>query len=357
MKLFQCSHCGQLAFFENTHCSHCQSLLGFDPRSVDLLALEPSGDHLVTKHDGKIAYRYCENKKQNACNWLVPFTASDQYCTACSLNRVIPDLSRPAYKKRWKKIEHAKHRLIYALLRWNLPFFPKDESSAKGLGFEFKASQNQENVLTGHASGIITMNIAEADDVERAMARKQMDEVYRTVLGHFRHETGHYYWEVLIEESAWLERFRSVFGDERISYSHALELHYRNGPPANWQKSYISSYASSHPWEDWAESWAHYLHMVDTLETAYAFGMTINPNLTGIIDNVTTQFSEDAYGYVDFSQLLNQWTSLSLALNSLNRSMGLPDTYPFVISHSVSRKLAFVHDLIHNRVSVSGQND
>ena len=348
MKLFQCGHCRQLTFFENTHCSHCQSTLGFDPISMDLLALEESNGHFATKDEAKIALRFCENNKLDACNWLIPHASKDRFCRACSLNRVIPDLVNSAYKKRWIKIEQAKHRLVYALLRWNLPFFPWEKSSGKGLGFEFKASQQQENVLTGHASGIITMNIAEADDVERAMARKQMDEVYRTVLGHFRHEIGHYYWEVLIAETEWLEKFRSVFGDESISYSDALDKHYSNGAPDNWQENFISSYASAHPWEDWAESWAHYLHMVDTLETAYAFGLTINPKLTGIPDIVSTQFSEDAYGFVDFSQLLNQWTSLSLALNSLNRSMGLPDPYPFVISSPVSKKLAFIHELIHS---------
>ncbi|WP_339715612.1 zinc-binding metallopeptidase family protein [Cyclobacterium amurskyense] len=348
MKLFQCGHCRQLTFFENTHCSHCQSSLGFDPISLDLLALKESNGYFVTRNEAKVAFRFCENNKLDACNWLIPQASTEKYCKACSLNRVIPDLVNPAYRKRWIKIEQAKHRLVYALLRWKLPFFPWDESSGKGLGFEFKASQNQKKVLTGHASGIITMNIAEADDVERAMARKQMDEVYRTVLGHFRHEIGHYYWEVLIAETEWLEKFRSVFGDESISYSDALDKHYSNGAPDNWQENFISSYASAHPWEDWAESWAHYLHMVDTLETAYAFGLTINPKLTGIPDIVSTQFSEDAYGFVDFSQLLNQWTSLSLALNSLNRSMGLPDPYPFVISSPVSKKLAFIHELIHS---------
>ena len=314
---------------------------------MNLLAIEESKDYFITKDEGKVAFRFCENNKLDACNWLIPYASKDRFCRACSLNRVIPDLVNPAFRKRWIKIEQAKHRLVYALLRWNLPFFPWDESSGKGLGFEFKASQNQKKVLTGHASGIITMNIAEADDVERAMARKQMDEVYRTVLGHFRHEIGHYYWEELIAETEWLEKFRSVFGDESMSYSDALDTHYSKGAPENWQENFISSYASAHPWEDWAESWAHYLHMVDTLETAYAFGLSINLKLTGIPDIVSTQFSEDAYSYVDFSMLLNQWTSLSLALNSLNRSMGLPDTYPFVISPSVSKKLAFIHELIH----------
>ncbi|MDN3690455.1 zinc-binding metallopeptidase family protein [Cyclobacterium jeungdonense] len=346
MKLFQCSHCGRPAYFENTHCSHCRTQLGFDPQSLDLLALEVQEDHFVTKNEGQSAFRYCENKKMDGCNWLIPFSASNRFCRACALNRVIPDLANPAYKKRWQTIEIAKHRLIYALLRWNLPFSPRDEATGKGLGFDFKASQNQENVLTGHAFGIITMNIAEADDVERAMAKRQMDEVYRTVLGHFRHEIGHYYWDVLIAESDHLDDFRTLFGDERVSYAAALETHYQNGAPSNWQQNYISSYASSHPWEDWAETWAHYLHLVDTLETAFSFGVTINPKLEDHPAGISTLISEDAYLCSDFSKLLQQWVPLALTLNSLNRSMGLQDSYPFVISPVIAKKLAFVHDLI-----------
>jgi hypothetical protein len=130
-------------------------------------------------------------------------------------------------------------------------------------------------------------------------------------------------------------------------------MHYRNGPPSNWQENYISSYASSHPWEDWAESWAHYLHLVDTLETAYSFGLTLDPKYKVDAESISTMISEDAYSCFDFSRLLKQWIPLSLALNSLNRSMGLPDSYPFVISASVGKKLAFVHEVIHKGGSVS----
>ncbi|WP_162417557.1 zinc-binding metallopeptidase family protein [Cyclobacterium roseum] len=346
MKLFQCRHCGRPAYFENTHCSHCQTQLGFDPQSLDLLALEVQEDHLLTKNKGQSAFRYCENKKMDGCNWLIPLSASNRFCRACALNRVIPNLANPAYKKRWQTIETAKHRLIYALLRLDLPFFPWNETTGSGLGFDFKASQNQENVLTGHASGIITMNIAEADDVERAMAKKEMDEVYRTVLGHFRHEIGHYYWDVLVAGSESLEEFRSLFGDERVSYANALKIHYQNGAPSNWQQNYISSYASSHPWEDWAETWAHYLHLVGTLETAFSFGLTINPKLENHPAGTSTLISEDPYLCADFSKLLHQWIPLSLALNSLNRSMGLPDSYPFVISPVIANKMALVHKLV-----------
>ncbi len=346
MKLFQCQHCRQPAYFENTSCSNCKTLLGFDPIQLGLLALPDRGEEGELIDSSGSTYRYCQNQKQEGCNWLIPHSDPGRFCIACTLNRVIPDLSNPAFKKRWQTIETAKHRLIYALLRWDLPFFPRNETTGSGLGFDFKASQNQENVLTGHASGIITMNIAEADDVERAMAKKQMDEVYRTVLGHFRHEIGHYYWEVLVAGSESLEEFRSLFGDERVSYANALKIHYQNGAPSNWQQNYISSYASSHPWEDWAETWAHYLHLVDTLETAFSFGLTINPKLEQHPAGTSTFISEDPYLCADFSKLLHQWIPLSLALNSLNRSMGLPDSYPFVISPVIAKKMAFVHKLI-----------
>jgi hypothetical protein len=346
MKLFQCGNCRQPAYFENTHCSHCRTLLGFDSERLKLLALQAGKDGLCSKSDPERAYRYCENEGMGVCNWLIPQPSLERFCRACSLNRVIPDLSNPAYKQRWATIEQAKHRLVYSLLRWNLPFFPKAGLSGSGLAFDFKASQNQETVFTGHASGIITMNIAEADDVERAMAKKQMDEVYRTVLGHFRHETGHYYWEVLGAGTRWQERFRELFGDEREPYKQALESHYRNGSPAGWQDKFISAYASAHPWEDWAETWAHYLHLVDTLETAHSFGLILGPRLNEAAASNVALKLEDGYSCSDFSKLLRQWVPLSLALNSLNRSMGLPDSYPFVISEPVAKKMEFVHEFI-----------
>ncbi len=104
--------------------------------------------------------------------------------------------------------------------------------------------------------------------------RVQMHEPYRTLLGHFRHEVGHYYWDRLIAETRWQEGYRNLFGDERASYADALDHHYKNGAPDNWQESSVSAYATMHPWEDWAETWAHYLHMMDAVDTALGFGMS-----------------------------------------------------------------------------------
>lgn len=346
MKLFQCKHCLQPAYFENTKCSHCGTLLGFDPEKLDLMALFEQGSGGPLIDSAEKPFRYCLNQQHEGCNWLIPNDSTDLYCRACTLNMVIPNLSNPAYKKRWQTIENAKHRLLYALLRWGLPFSSKARNPANGLGFEFKAAKENEPVLTGHASGIITMNISEADDVERAMAKKQMDEVYRTVLGHFRHEIGHYYWDVLISESDHLSDFRDLFGDERASYQEALQTHYQKQSSGEWQENFISAYASAHPWEDWAESWAHYLHIVDSLETAYSFGLTLDPRLGMDVPFMSSSIHMDAYQCSDFDQIVDQWIPLSLALNSMNRSMGLQDIYPFVISPGVKLKLAFVHQLI-----------
>jgi hypothetical protein len=91
------------------------------------------------------------------------------------------------------------------------------------------------------------------------------------LLGHFRHEVGHYFWDRLVAtDPHQLEEFRVLFGDDRQDYGEALKRHYDEGAPANWQDTYISMYATMHPWEDFAETWAHYLHIVDTLETAGA---------------------------------------------------------------------------------------
>src|SRR5437868_9942335 len=128
--------------------------------------------------------------------------------------------------------------------------------------------------MTGHKDGIVTMKVEEADDVTRVRVRTQMREPYRTLLGHFRHETGHYYWDRLIANSDWLEPFRGLFGDERASYAEALDRHYQQGAPLDWQPQYVSAYATMHPWEDWAETWAHYLHMMDAVDTALGFGMS-----------------------------------------------------------------------------------
>ncbi len=309
-----------------------------------------SNDNLsFLDQDTKSLYRYCSNYEYGACNWLIPADSKSTLCKACKLNRIIPDLSQSKYFSRWKSLEWAKHRLVYSLLRMHLPLKSKTDDPLTGLLFDFMADDNVEDkVLTGHDDGVITINIAEADDIEREMARKSMHEVYRTVLGHFRHEIGHYYWDRLIfTNQKKLTDFRNLFGDEQVDYEEALKKYYREGARADWSANYISAYASSHPWEDWAETWAHYLHIVDTLETAYSFGIKMKP-----LSKNASAIKQDPYEVKDFAEIMNLWLPLTFTMNSLNRSMGLKDAYPFIITPAVVNKLSFIHSLIRESSSL-----
>ncbi|WP_028298074.1 zinc-binding metallopeptidase family protein [Olivibacter sitiensis] len=355
MKLFKCTQCENPVYFENTSCDRCKYQLGFEVNSMSLFAIktEADGSYSLVKHDDvpNSGYRYCANHQYQVCNWLVAEGAKSDYCVACNLNRTIPDLAVDDNLRKWSKIEIAKHRLIYALLRFNLPVNRKTSDAVHGILFDFLAdTEGQPRVLTGHANGLVTLNIAEADDIEREMMRKQMDEIYRTLLGHFRHEIGHYYWEVFfLDHPERLSLFRKIFGDERADYGESLQRHYEQGTPKDWEEHYISAYAAAHPWEDWAETWAHYLHMVGTLETAYAFGVTIDPLIHADKRGMSTRIDKDPYLEMDFEEIIGKWLPLTFAMNSLNRSMGLKDPYPFIITPSVLGKLQFIHNAIHQQ--------
>lgn len=136
-----------------------------------------------------------------------------------------------------------------------------------------------------------------------------------------------------------------LFGDERADYGQALQRHYDQGPPADWQSRFVTAYAAMHPWEDFAETWAHYLHIVDTLETAGAFGLSTRPGLTQG-EELDTSVDFDPYRSPGMQQLTESWLPLTIAVNSLNRAMGQPDLYPFVLSAPALEKLTFVHTLV-----------
>ncbi len=334
MRTFTCS-CGARLFFENTRCLACNSALGFRPDKLLLVTIPDA----ASSHEGN-AFRLCTNYAENGvCNWLVPGDSPHTLCAACRLNHTIPNLSEPGNKTLWAEVESAKRRLIYGLYRLRLEVLSKLDDPVRGLSFDIKSDVGDERVLTGHSDGLITLNIEEAHPEKRERNRLALKERYRTLLGHFRHEIGHYYWDRLVQEGARLEAFRKVFGDERDDYAQALERHYA-APLEDYRLRYISSYASSHPWEDFAETFAHYLHMRDTLETAQHFG------LVGHAQRAPTRDSST------LSALLDDWLGLTVALNALNRSMGLPDAYPFALTPLVEVKLAFVHELIAGRAAM-----
>lgn len=350
MRLFNCSQCGQLLFFENTSCERCGRRLGYVPEQVSLVTLEQAGANWRPLDGSEApAFRFCDNAGTDACNWLVPAASPDRFCLACRHNRMIPDLSDTGRLLLWRKMEHAKHRLFYALLRLRLPTPTRAEDAERGLVFDVLADPETPDahpVLTGHDNGLITLALTEADDAERERRRAQMGEPYRTLLGHFRHEVGHYYWDRLVKDRDLLDPCRAVFGDDSQDYGEALKRHYDDGPPPDWQDNYVSAYATTHPWEDFAESWAHYLHIVDSLETASAFGIEIHP-VVARDESLHAELDFDPYGHEQFSRLVDAWLPVTYAMNAMNRSMGLADMYPFILTGPVIRKLAFIHTLVH----------
>jgi hypothetical protein len=352
MKTFHCSHCQNLVFFENIRCLNCGHPLAFLSDRRLMAALTPAEDGLwkaeIPPGDSR-PYRLCANYDQvSVCNWVVAVDDPNDFCRSCRLNRIIPDLSAERNRVAWFRLEVAKRRLLYTLMGLDLPIEPKNGNNG-GLAFEFLEDSrcgDAERVLTGHDNGLITINIAEADDVHREQQRSLQKEQYRTLLGHFRHEIGHYFWDRLVAYGPLLEDFRALFGDERADYQQALDRHYGEGPPARWEDSFISAYSTMHPWEDWAESWAHYLHMVDALETAGATGLALRPKRP---DEPQMQPPPDPLSpkYRDFDAMVDAWLSLTYVLNNLSRGLGLPDSYPFVLSAPAIRKLRFIHDIIN----------
>ncbi|MBX9965395.1 MAG: putative zinc-binding metallopeptidase [Burkholderiales bacterium] len=211
-----------------------------------------------------------------------------------------------------------------------------------------RAAPGSPPVTTGHLDGVVTLDLEEADPARREDRRVCLDERYRTMPGHLRHEIGHYYWYRLLRGSAWMDEFRELFGDERLPYDEALRDHYRCGPPVDWHLHHVSAYASAHPWEDWAETWAHYLHMLDTSATAAAVGIDTTrtellhePFTVAVLEPLADRAPEEL-----FLTFLNAWIALTVALNELSRSMGHPDFYPFVLSSTAVRKLHFVHRVV-----------
>jgi hypothetical protein len=352
MKVFHCGNCDRLVFFENTACVCCQHTLAYLPDRSDMGTLEPAGENVfraIGQPDRK--YRLCVNyEKENVCNWVVPADDPDPYCASCRLTEVIPDLDKAGNREAWGRLEVAKRRLVYSLLLLQLPLKNKEEDPEHGLSFKFladppKGTPDAKPVFTGHADGVITVNIAEANDAERERRRTSMNEPYRTLLGHMRHESGHYYWDRLIKDSAYLDEYRALFGDEREDYGEALKRYHAKGPAADWSNSFVSAYASSHSWEDWAESWAHYLHIIDTMETAVACGLSLKPKRPDE-PSMTPNVAVTGRKPSAFDDLMDRWFPLTYVLNNLNRGMGQPDAYPFVLTPSVIQKLGFIDRVV-----------
>jgi hypothetical protein len=313
-----------------------------------MLALESGEECWSVVGDPKAQFRLCTNVQYGACNWIMPSDSDEALCEACRHNRTIPDLSIDENLHRWQKLELAKHYLFYGLLKFQLPLETRQQNTESGLAFDI-LSENAESVGgTGHQNGVITINLAEADDAIREQRRTELGEPFRTLTGHFRHEIGHYYWDRLVRDADQVDSFRDCFGDERQDYGDALAKYYAEGPTADWRDNFVSAYATAHPWEDFAETWAHFLHIVDTLEMARSLGLRVKPEaLEDAAYRAEIKF--DPYTAVGIDELVCAWLPIAAGVNSINRCMGQPDLYPFVLTPGVIRKLGFVQQLLLQR--------
>lgn len=351
MRAFACPNCSALIFFENSLCVTCGSALGYLRPTASFVRLDPgSGGLLGYADENGTRWVPCANLTLASCNWLNLAGAPAGLCSSCALTRTRPANDDAEGLVAFARTETAKRRLIFQLDHLGLPTTARSEDPEKGLAFDLLSS-SQEKVITGHDSGVITIDLAEGDDPHLEAVRASLGEAYRTMLGHLRHEIGHWYWDVLVGGTPALPRYRELFGDESRDYAQALEEHYGSKNRDDWYADnvgdYVSDYAASHPWEDWAECFAHYLHMTDTLQTASAFGVQIaGPDLDLVTAREANVSTTPRESYADFDRMVSAWLTLTYALNAMNRSMGKDDLYPFVLVPAVIEKLRFVGDLV-----------
>jgi hypothetical protein len=335
---FSCPRCGQQLAFENSRCLHCGATLRFVLDTRDFVALVEDGPNPRTAEVGGVVLTSCANLFTARCNWATP--AGTSLCPSCTLTRVRPADADTSGISAFADAEAAKRRLVLELVELGLPIVGRAEDPEGGLCFDLLSSE-EEPVITGHDNGVVTLDLAESDDVHRTQLQLSMAEPYRTLLGHFRHETGHYYATLFLDGAAAQERaarpeFERLFGDPDADYQAALDRHYSQGAPVGWARSFVSSYATMHPAEDWAETFAHYLHIRDTLDTAAAFGMAPSGAAA----------DRPLAGDVGFDKIIELWLPLSWSLNMVNRSMGHVDLYPFVLPDAVLEKMRLVHHLV-----------
>ncbi|MBD8024261.1 zinc-binding metallopeptidase family protein [Microbacterium gallinarum] len=334
----RCPHCRHFVYLDALTCPNCEAELGYHIVTREFFGLRQGRVTIMDK-----TWYTCSNREW-ACNWLVREDAPAGRCFSCRLTRRQPDADDTVALEKLAKTEEAKRRLLLQLGDLGLPIVPWDVTPG-GLGFDLISSLSDgKPVMIGHANGIITIDLAESLDDRREALRVRLGEPYRTILGHLRHEVGHYYQNVLLtDDEAWA-RCRGLFGDERASYKEALSRHYKLGAPPEWHESFISEYATMHPWEDFAETFAHYLHITGTLQTAAVIGIHLDATVTNLRD--TDVVPLDSYRDEPVQRLLSDWEWMSQGFNRINRAMGFGDLYPFTIVGPVRHKLEFVHDIV-----------
>jgi hypothetical protein len=344
MRPFPCSVCQQLLFFDNSTCLGCTSPLGYVPDDGLLVALRAVGSTFERADGSPGRFRRCANVLVARCNWLVPVDDEFELCASCRLTTMRPNDTDVDSIGAFADAEAAKRRLLHQLMALGLPVVDRSVDASHGVAFELLSSRGK-NVITGHDSGVITLDLSESDDAHREFVRQQLGEPYRTVLGHLRHEIGHYYWPSLVEQAGQLDAFRRLFRDEREPYEDALVRYYALDD-VGWFDGHVSRYATMHPWEDWAETFAHYLHIHDGLATAEAIGVSVGDPASSA--GRAAWASRD---HIAIGEMVQSWLGLTIALNAMARSIGQADLYPFVLSPEVVEKLDFVHCCVRSLVT------
>ena len=325
MRSFRCRVCDNPLHFENSRCVSCGTDLGYARGERAIVPLDEQGRYVDAEG---LVWHVCANLGLSGCTWLAAVEGAQ--CSCCALTRTRPADDDRVGLEQYAAAEAAKRHLVHDLDGLGLAVVGKDEDPEGGLAFDLLSSV-AEDVVIGHEDGLITIDLAESDDAHREKVRARLDEPYRTMLGHFRHEVGHYYEWQLVRGEERMARCRELFGDESVDYQAELERHYAEGPPVGWEQSHISTYATMHPFEDFAETFAHYLHICDTIETASEYGLATLAPVSAF-----SSFRDVVVGV---------WVPLTIALNMINRSMGAADLYPFVIPDPVVEKLEFVASL------------
>lgn len=325
--------CGAELFFESEFCGACKSPVAYNPEAMRFEIVQPPDE--TAANTTKTAVLCRNGIDFNVCNWLADHDAPHGLCFSCQFNRTIPNLGRDKNIQRWHTIEKSKRRLLFSLQSLGIPLANGWRDPQRGLLFDFledaRSNPMAESpfVTTGYLDGVVTINVLEADPALRFAEQQASNQEYRTVLGHFRHESGHHAYQLFAHDNELISSFAELFGDAHRDYGLALQSFHTMGPRDGWEQHHITAYASAHPSEDWAETWGHYLHIHDTLETAASFGL---------LESDSTR--------PDFATKIHTWRRLSVGFNELNRSMGLDDAYPFIVNSAVAAKLAFVDHVI-----------
>ncbi|MCI4665817.1 MAG: putative zinc-binding peptidase [Neomegalonema sp.] len=319
MKIYTCPNCDQPLFFDNLVCA-CGTEVAFDPEADAFVELATP----------------CANRAVIGCNWAGETADKDGdiYCRSCTMSEIVPAHHVGDNLEDWGEAEAAKRWVLANLGRWG--WFKSTDPGRRPV-FHMRSEKTRDgdvSVIMGHSDGVITINVSEADDVERVRRREKFNEAQRTMIGHFRHEIAHFLFLRMFHDPSRLADFREIFGDESADYGEALKKYYTEGAPKDWNATFISAYATAHPHEDWAESCAHFLHLTDIVDSFYA---------TGLKGAGAPTNSYDAYAENDPNRLIEIGARLGVALNHVNRSMGVADIYPFVHTPAIRTKLAFAH--------------